>query len=221
MQSNAPFGAKAKPASSPERSAHLSAAQYEAVLRTMQDSVLVLDPSGVILDLNEAGFWDRARRLGLLGRDRVELANACTLRELNGREVPFDQRPTARILRGEVLTDWVLRARLLVDQAESVLSFSGELVRDESGAPWLAVMVTRDITRRTRAEEKLAAERKRLAATLQGIDAAVVVADDRGGVTMLNPMAEQLTGWKSAAALGRPLREVFEIVSDETVPSPS
>jgi PAS domain S-box-containing protein len=182
----------------------------------MQDSVMVLDPDGVILDLNEAGFWDRARRLGLLGHDRTELASTCILREPGGREVPFDQRPTARILRGEVLTDWVLRARLLSDKEDSILSFSGELVRDEHGAPTLAVMVTRDITRRHRAEQKLAAERERLATTLQSIGDAVVVTDARGQVTMLNAVAEQLTGWNSAVALGKPLRDVFQIVNEGT-----
>jgi PAS domain S-box-containing protein len=205
-----------QPATAAERKARLTSAQHDAVLRAMQDSVLVLDPSGVILDLNEAGFWDRARRQGLLGHDRTELAHACTLSELDGREVPFDNRPTARILRGEVLTDWVLRARLLSDKEDSILSFSGELVRDEQGAPTLGVLVTRDITRRHRAEEKLIAERERLATTLQSIGDAVVVTDERGQVTMLNSVAEQLTGWNSALALGKPLRDVFQIVNEGT-----
>jgi two-component system CheB/CheR fusion protein len=40
--------------------------------------------------------------------------------------------------------------------------------------------------------------------------------DTEGRVTLLNPIAEQLTGWTQAEAAGRPADEIFRIISEET-----
>ncbi len=57
---------------------------------------------------------------------------------------------------------------------------------------------------------------ERIRATLYGIGDGVVVTDALGQVTRINPMGEQLTGWGEADAVGKPLAEVFRIVSEET-----
>jgi diguanylate cyclase (GGDEF)-like protein/PAS domain S-box-containing protein len=64
-------------------------------------------------------------------------------------------------------------------------------------------------------EAQLYAERDRAQVTLQSIAEAVITTDERGRVESLNPVAESLTGWSSAQALGRPLEDVFAII-DET-----
>ncbi len=81
----------------------------------------------------------------------------------------------------------------------------------------------RDITLRKVAEEFLDAERKRLAITLHSIGDGVIATDNRGCVTLLNPVAEKLTGWRSAAASGLPVSQVFKIIherSREIIPCP-
>ena len=52
--------------------------------------------------------------------------------------------------------------------------------------------------------------------TLQSIGDGVIVTDAEGRVELLNPVAEALTGWTGEEACGRPLDEVFRIVSEET-----
>jgi PAS domain S-box-containing protein len=52
--------------------------------------------------------------------------------------------------------------------------------------------------------------------TLYSIGDAVITTDARGRVQRMNPVAEQLTGWPEAEARGKPLEEVFHIVSEET-----
>jgi signal transduction histidine kinase/CheY-like chemotaxis protein len=54
-------------------------------------------------------------------------------------------------------------------------------------------------------------ERGRLAVTLASIGDAVVATDAAGSVTLLNGVAEALTGWDLAAARGRPLAEVVPL----------
>jgi PAS domain S-box-containing protein len=59
-------------------------------------------------------------------------------------------------------------------------------------------------------------QRVRLRTTLASIADAVITADADGRVTGLNRTAEQLTGWATAEACGRPLGEVFRLVDEAT-----
>ena len=67
-----------------------------------------------------------------------------------------------------------------------------------------------------RAAEQIRAERERFRVTLSSIGDAVIATDIEARVTFLNPVAETLTRWKTADALGRPLSEVFHIVNETT-----
>src|SRR5680860_1895571 len=52
--------------------------------------------------------------------------------------------------------------------------------------------------------------------TLQSIGDGVIVSDREGRVELLNPVAEELTGWMQDEAAGRPLEEIFVIRNEET-----
>ncbi|VAW30327.1 diguanylate cyclase/phosphodiesterase (GGDEF & EAL domains) with PAS/PAC sensor(s), partial [hydrothermal vent metagenome] len=52
--------------------------------------------------------------------------------------------------------------------------------------------------------------------TLYSIGDAVIATGREGRITLLNPVAEQLTGWREKDAEGRPLGEVFRIISEES-----
>jgi PAS domain S-box-containing protein len=55
-----------------------------------------------------------------------------------------------------------------------------------------------------------------LTTTLRSIGDAVIATDAGGAVTFMNAVAEQMTGWVEAEARGRPLGEVFAILSEDT-----
>lgn len=57
---------------------------------------------------------------------------------------------------------------------------------------------------------------EKLAVTLNSIGDAVIATDAEARVTLLNPLAEQLTGWTQAEAAGRPVDDIFHIISQET-----
>jgi len=57
---------------------------------------------------------------------------------------------------------------------------------------------------------------EKLAVTLNSIGDAVIATDAAACVTLLNPLAEQLTGWTHAQATGRPVGEIFHILNQET-----
>lgn len=76
---------------------------------------------------------------------------------------------------------------------------------------------------RFRAAEAVAAARERLEVTLLSIGDGVIVVDEAGCVTLMNRVAETLTGWPVSTGVGRPVAAVFHIVNEhtrETVPNP-
>ena len=78
------------------------------------------------------------------------------------------------------------------------------------------VKVTRDLTDRKRAEDRLRRSEESLQATLYSIGDGVLATDEQARVTRVNPVAERLTGWPEAEAVGRPIGEVFRIINEET-----
>jgi PAS domain S-box-containing protein len=93
---------------------------------------------------------------------------------------------------------------------------SASTVKGKDGAILHSVSVQKDITERKRMEEALAAERERLAVTLRSIGDGVIVTDAQGRVTLINKVAETLTGWTEEDAIGKPLSEVFYIINEDT-----
>ena len=62
----------------------------------------------------------------------------------------------------------------------------------------------------------------RLSVTLRSIGDAVIATDAEGRVTVLNPVAQSLTGWPESEAIGEPIERVFETVDERTRrPTPS
>jgi PAS domain-containing protein len=81
-------------------------------------------------------------------------------------------------------------------------SICGELI--EIGGERYIFGTMRDITDERQAANQLAAERERLAVTLRGIGDAVITTDREGRIVLMNPIAEDLTGWPEAEAAAPP-----------------
>jgi PAS domain S-box-containing protein len=81
---------------------------------------------------------------------------------------------------------------------------------------WAAQALNRLDGVRREAEVKVRESEKHIRAVFYGIGDGVIVTDAKGLITRMNPVAEQLTGWSEAEALGRSLNEVFRIVNEET-----
>jgi len=64
-----------------------------------------------------------------------------------------------------------------------------------------------------RAQQATLREREQhLSATLRSIGDGVIACDESGNVASLNAVAERLTGWTTAGAMGRPVEDVFRII---------
>lgn len=67
-----------------------------------------------------------------------------------------------------------------------------------------------------KAAEQALSERERFVITLSSIGDAVIVTDTDARITFMNPVAEQLTGWKQDEAIGKSLETVFRIINEHT-----
>jgi PAS domain S-box-containing protein len=72
------------------------------------------------------------------------------------------------------------------------------------------------MTERRQAEAAAREQRERFEVTLFSIGDAVIATDRQGRVTFMNPVAEAVTGWPEAEAVGQDITEVFRIVNEYT-----
>ena len=84
----------------------------------------------------------------------------------------------------------------------------------------IIVFLQRTVDHGIRARETLAGDldraKQKLEVTVMSIGDAVIASDERGRVTLMNPVAEKLTGWNKSEAMGQPAESVFHIVNEET-----
>lgn len=92
-------------------------------------------------------------------------------------------------------------------RTQAILWPDGRMVR---------LQVATNINNRKEAEESLSMEKERLAVTLRSIGDAVITTDTDGKVTMINRIAEELTGWNNDDALGETSTKIFNIINEKT-----
>jgi diguanylate cyclase (GGDEF)-like protein/PAS domain S-box-containing protein len=82
-------------------------------------------------------------------------------------------------------------------------------IRMFSTAPSQFSAIINDVTEKRRMEDALYTEKERLMVTLNSIGDGVIATGNDGRVTMLNGVAEQITGWPHKDALGKHIDEVL------------
>ncbi|MHC1709989.1 MAG: ATP-binding protein [Methanomassiliicoccales archaeon] len=88
--------------------------------------------------------------------------------------------------------------------------------RDPSGQPVQFVHTYTDVSDLIEANERLDRERDRLRITLESIGDGVIATDINGTVTLLNGVAEKLTGFSKELAVGKHINEIFRIIDEGT-----
>ncbi|MCB1596807.1 MAG: PAS domain-containing protein, partial [Gammaproteobacteria bacterium] len=139
--------------------------------------------------------WRRIVHVDDLARLQAKLRE-----HLAGHTAIFEN--THRMRRRDGEWRWILcRAKALLDE-------QGRLRR--------LVGVETDITEQKVYEEALFREKESAQITLQSIGDGVVTTDGEGVVEYVNPVAEELTGWKLDDASGRHVDEIFRGFHEET-----
>lgn len=90
----------------------------------------------------------------------------------------------------------------------------GEVIRNSEGKPISVFGMTWDITEDKKLLQALSTQRERLHTTLKSIGDAVIVTNEYGHITFINPIAEKLIGCRSNDAIGRELYDICKIISE-------
>ena len=146
--------------------------------------------------------------LNLTGRARMD----SMLNSLNAIMSAAEQSRKNRIAQ------WRQQTRdlrfLLIGLALAIGLLIGLFTRGRMESAYAAFRHSLDLQRR-RTEELFASEQN-LRTTLASIGDGVIACDAEGRVQMMNPVAQELTGWSESQAHNRPLEEVFHIVDEIT-----
>jgi PAS domain S-box-containing protein len=205
-----------------EEALRRSQAELLATVEGLSEGVITSTADGQLVHWNRAALEMHGfAAVEEVRRRLAEFESIYTLATPEGRVLSLDEWPLSRLLRGEAVHDLELVLSRRADGWARVFSYGGALVRSSDGRP-MAILTVRDVTERRRAVAQLAAERDRLAVTLGSIGDAVIATDADGRITAFNGVAEALTRWTAADAMGRPVHEVFRVVHEETLePAPS
>ena len=197
------FGIMNDPADPPSAEAYLA-----AIVESSDDAIISKDLDGTIR-------WCNAATERIFGYSAAELIGH-PVRIL----IPADRQPEEddilrRMRRGERI-DHFETVRVAKDGHPIHISLTVSPVRDASGAIIGVSKTARDITARKQAAAQLSAQQEWFKVTLGSIGDAVIASDAAGHVSYMNTTAEALTGWSIAEATGRPLADVFRIISEDT-----
>jgi len=181
--------------------------KYRTLIENIQDGVFVIQDRKLIL-VNEAF----ARIIGctvdevtgcdfkdFVAPEDLEMVADRYVRMMAGEDVPMEYE-----FRG-IKKDGITRT--VVHMTVGLINYQGKSA---------ALGTVKDITERKQMERVLAAERERLAVTLSSIGDGVIATDAEGKVTLLNKLAENLTGWSQEKAVGRPLNQVFRTINEDS-----
>ena len=161
-----------------------------------------------LITLIAAGGRANDDDLNLTGRSRMD-----AMRSLLAQIVGYsEQRSAERRTEFRRQTRHVLTA--LVILAGVIGLVIGLFTRDRLQDVSAAFRRSLDL-QRSRAEELFQSE-QHLRTTLASIGDGVVSCDADGKVELMNPIAQELTGWLESQARGRPIGEVFHIINETT-----
>jgi PAS domain S-box-containing protein len=193
---------------------------FRVTLASIGDAVIASDSDGRVIYMNEPAQdvtgWRTEEATGQPLADVFNIINEKTRQRVDN--------PANRVLRtGNIVglaNHTVLIGR---DGVERPIADTAAPIRRADGGILGVVLVFRDVTDQRRAEEAVADQREWFETTLESIGDAVIATDVNGHVVFMNPIAENLTGWRLAEAHGRSCADIFNIVNENsrrTVESP-
>jgi diguanylate cyclase (GGDEF)-like protein/PAS domain S-box-containing protein len=137
---------------------------------------------------------------GMVHPDDLSRVQDAMFRHVSGAVPLFESVHRMRHSSGEY--------RWVISRAKGRIDTEGRLQR--------LIGVELDITERKLYEEALFREKESAQITLQAIGDGVITTDAESLIDYINPVAENLTGWRLEDAMGRNVDEVFRAFHEET-----
>ena len=185
-----------------------SEARFRGLYESVLEGVYQVSPEGRLTAVNPAFV----RMLGYTTAEEIYALPSAAALWWNPAERPAFIEELTR--NGAVHNaETLLRKR---DGSQVVVLESARVLRDERERVLSCEGTIADITERKRAEQVIFDEKERAQVTLQSIGDGVITTDREGRIEYLNPVAEQLSGWRSAEARGATIMNVLRLRDEVT-----
>lgn len=184
---------------------HAKEIYLQAILDNALDAIITTNEQGTIETFNPAAekiFGLHAEEI--IAGDINELLPELPINRPDIQDEPFLEFEPKKMIG---LCREMLGKRKDNTKVPLEVSVSEMTVNDQQ--KFIGIM--RDVTQRRQIEEALMREKERALVTLESIGDAVVTTDAQGMVQYMNPVAEQITGWRSQVAQGVALVTVFQL----------
>ena len=183
-------------------------AYLAAIVESSDDAIISKNLDGIITSWNAAAV----KMYGYTAQEAI--GQSIYLIVPKGREEE-EKEILSRIRRGEKV-DHFETVRCSKEGRLIDVSITISPIFDSKGRIIGASKVARDISERKRHEQELNSQRQWFEVTLASIGDAVIATDTQLNVSYLNAVAEKLTGYTHAEALGRPVKEIFRIINEDS-----
>ncbi|MGH8142796.1 MAG: PAS domain S-box protein, partial [Steroidobacteraceae bacterium] len=185
-----------------------SEAKFRSLYERVLEGVYRCAPDGRLIEVNPA-FVDM---LGYASAQQVYALPAITALYQD----PAQRAELERALQAHGVIQNAEAVLRCLDGSSVVVLESARRICDADGHVIAYEGTMANITARKGAEQAMFAEKERAQVTLQSIGDAVITTDRDGHIDYMNPVAEQLTGWHSAAARGQKLGSVMRLLDELT-----
>lgn len=188
-------------------------------------SIQVLDATGRVIEINAAH-----ERLVGVSREAYFATMTEDFRVYLRRSMPAGAEALDRAFRGESVEMPPFFYQAVAGPHGAASPLSPRLARGiwlaarafpvvgEGGRVAYVVMINEDVTERVRLEQERAATERRYRQLVESLDDAVVVFDEHRIITMWNPAAERIYGWKAAEVIGRSSQDVLATQTEAEAP---
>ena len=186
--------------------AHARGERLSTILTSIGDAVIVTDERGNVSFLNPVAQqltgWTQEAAAGRSIETVFAIVNETTRRPV--------ESPVAKVLRDGVIVGLANHTILIGrNGAEYSIDDSGAPIRNVSGQISGVVLVFRDISERTRAEEALLSSHLRFQSIIQSATDGIVVADTAGNILIWNAAAKRMFGYDEREIVGQPLTRIM------------
>jgi PAS domain S-box-containing protein len=170
-----------------------NSAVFEALYNQMTEGVVLFDPEGHLLDMNQTALEIHGfDAVDTLKRHLEALTDTFELLDLAGTPLPTEAWPIGRVLRGETFERYEVRVRRPDTGRTWIGSYGGTPVYGPGGELLLAIVTLRDVTAQHEAEEEREgllsrnqSQRQLLETVLAQMPSGVVVAEVPSGRALL------------------------------------
>lgn len=181
-----------------------SDALLSGIWATSLQGLFVLDTQGQIRTANPAACR-------MMGFAREELSGAYyntpewQCETVDGHALQPEQYPYYMVMQTRSPLGGYVHAITKRNGERRILSIDGAPLYDAAGDLAGCYFVVEDITAAHAAELRLQTSERRLATIIASANDAIITADEQGLITLFNPSAEKIFGFRRQEVLGRPL----------------